>query len=120
MVASAAVGAWGTLTFLVISHLELSDLICMTLSLRKESVSEELETLTPRQAPGSPSRRAERLPPPSGGWWPRPCPVTVRLTDRCAVYFSAAKLTLSTLQRGSSIGWSLGTPEQTGRLSWSA
>lgn len=65
--ASAAVGAWGTLTFLVISHLELSDLICMTLSLRKESVSEEPETLTPRQAPGSPSRRAERLPPPSGG-----------------------------------------------------
>lgn len=115
--ASAAVGAWGTLTFLVISHLELSDLICMTLSLRKESVSEEPETLTPRQAPGSPSRRAERLPPPSGG-----CtrPVTMRLADRCAVYFSAAKLTLSTLQRGSSIGWSLGTPEQTGRLSWSA
>lgn len=85
--ASAAVGAWGTLTFLVISHLELSDLICMTLSLRKESVSEELETLTPRQAPGSPSRRAERLPPPSGGWWPRPCPVTMTRGQVCSLLF---------------------------------
>lgn len=72
---------------------------------------EELETHSSPPGPGeSLSRRMEQ----------RPLVATVQsclceIAAGSAAYLSAAKLMLGTFQGGSSIGWSLGTTEQTGR-----